>query len=170
MGFVDALALVRQLEGGKTVDAGGATNQGITQATWAALGFKGSVMNATEAQIAVCYRKLWDGVKVYDEQTQQNRSLFDLLPDVADAVAFQFFINVPPSAFLASFQAAVLEGPDGKIGPKTQIAMRTSTRDELLRGIMTSQILHYVCHSDSADLPGLLHRVETVRLWSVKQD
>lgn len=169
MGFVSALQLVRQLEGGKTADAGG-TNAGITQATWELLGFTGSVMSATDGQIAVCYRKLWDSVLVFDRQTGSNRSLFEMLPFPADALAFQFFINVPPAAFRASFQAAVLETPDGSIGPKTLVGMNSSSRPELVRGILTAQILHYVCHSDPKFLPGLLARVQSARVWAEKTD
>lgn len=166
MSFTAALALVRELEGGKVVDAGGPTNQGITQTTWQALGYKGSVLNATDEQIAQCYHRLWAGLQVFDTSIGANRSLFEMMPELVDALAFQFFINVPPSAFLISLQAALLTEPDGRLGPKTQIALRTSSKDELARGILCSQILHYVCHSSGR---GLLDRVERARLWYEKE-
>jgi lysozyme family protein len=165
MSFVEPLQLVRQLEGGKhkanAADPND-TNCGIIQSTWEGLGYRGSVLNASDGDIANCYHHLWSsgGTSVYDAQTGQSRSIFDMLPEPVDAFAFQFYINVPPGTFRRSLQAALRVTPDGSFGSKTLFALEKMPKEELLARLEMEQRQHYIDKANPIVLDGLLNRVD----------
>jgi lysozyme family protein len=168
--FAAAKRLTQSLEGGKSDnpdDPGGATNQGITQATWQGLGFTGSVLDATQTLLDLAYYKYWAGLKIYDPAITANRPLFEVAPGPADAVAFQFYFNVPPTAFIKAFQGVVGAKMDGVLGPLTLKALQgwNGRGAALSADLLSAQEWHYRGHAKPEFLPGLLNRVEKVREW-----
>lgn len=142
--FKRALALVLQHEGGfvnHPKDPGGATNKGITIATFRRyVDRKGTVddlKRITAAQVAAVYRKqYWDAVRG------------DELPDGVDYAVFDFGVNSGPSRAIKYLQRLIGARPDGKIGPQTVAAARqlpagqiienlSDDRMEFLRGLKT---------------------------------
>lgn len=177
MAFLDSLKLTEWLEGGfsdNPADPGGATEAGVTQHLWAALrgpNDPASVRNATPTMIANVYRKLWDSCKVADSETHSERSIFELLPSPADAVAFQLFINIPWRTFhfalqgILSLRAEADLVCDGVFGPKTFLSLRKWNGAELTEALLNYQTDHYKAEANPIFLHGLLNRVAKVRKW-----
>lgn len=164
MSFTTALQLVRVLEGGKHIanDADpNDTNCGIIQSTWEGLGFRGSVLNASDADIASAYNSLWlhGGASVFDPETGGPRGLFELMPDPVDAYAFQFYINIPPGEFRKALQGCLGVTVDGSLGPATLRALALANKTTLLNALEEAQKQHYIDNASEANLPGLLNRV-----------
>ena len=167
MSFVIALPLVKSLEGpGKAGE-----KWGMTQGTWELLGFKGRVEDASDPDIANAYRMLWDSLKFYDV-TRQPASVcaFSILPEPADSVAFQFFINVPFTAFIKALQGALGAKMDGVLGRESWRAVEgwNGQGMALSEKVLTAQEWHYRS-GHSPDKDGLLNRVERVREWLREQ-
>ena len=170
MSFAIAKQLTMKLEGGKSDnpdDPGGATNQGITQVTWQGMGFLGSVLDATQTSLDLAYQLYWRQLRVFDGAIHSNRPLLEMAPEPADAVAFQFYFNVPPTAFIKAFQGAVGTKMDGVLGPLTLKALQgwNGRGAALSADLLSAQEWHYRGHAKPVFLPGLLHRVEKVREW-----
>jgi len=119
--FAKALKLVLQYEGGfvnHPKDPGGATNKGITIATFRRyVNSKGTVddlKHISDAEVAKVYRKqYWDAIKGDD------------LPDGIDFATFDFAVNSGPGRAAKYLQRAVGVPDDGKIGPATISAARS---------------------------------------------
>jgi lysozyme family protein len=118
--FDDALKLVLAHEGGYVnhpKDPGGATNRGVTQATFTAWlrrnGLQSrDVRSITHDEIRAIYRtQYWDMV-VGDE-----------LPDGVDYAVFDFAVNSGPSRAVKFTQAIVKEEQDGALGSLTLAAI-----------------------------------------------
>lgn len=177
MSFTLALNLLWQLEGGKWDDPkGGKTNRGMTQSTWDALGFHTSVMDATDGQIASAYRMLWEqDVRLRDPARMPSSvSAFELMPEPADAVGFQFFVNTGPAAFIEALQGVLGVKVDGVLGPVTWKALAAAggqgerQSQALSNKILLAQEAHYrSLHSEFET--GLLNRIKKVRKWLVNQ-
>ena len=170
MSFIVALNLVKSLEGGKgnnPADPGGATNCGITQTTWEGLGYSGSVYDATPTQIADCYRKFWDSLRLYNPESRASQSVFELLPEPADSVAFQFHINVPVAPFVRALQGVVGAKMDGHMGPQTWNAINAQrgNGEDLSNSILTAQEWYYRGLRNPQFEHGWLNRVARVREW-----
>jgi len=165
MSFLKALDLIRLLEAGKhKADANDPndTNCGIIQSTWEGLGFRGSVFDASDADIANAYSSLWrqGGASVYDPETQGNRSLFELIPEPIDSYCFQFYINLPPRAFRMAFQNALGVKIDGSLGPNTLYALARIDKTSFQNALVVAQRQHYIDKANPAYLNGLLNRVD----------
>lgn len=175
MSFTAALSLVRLLEGGKWNDPkGGATNQGMTQQTFRDLGFAGDVMTAADAEIAGAYRMLWDALKAHDPARLVSRSVFEMLPEPADSVAFQWYINAPVGPFVRALQGVLGLKMDGDMGCKTFAALAAAAgqgerqSQTLSNKLLTAQEFYYRgLQSEFED--GLLARVMKVKKWLVNQ-
>lgn len=169
MAFHDALTLVLLLEGGKSNradDAGGPTNKGMTQKTWHSLGYEGSVLDASDIDLANAYRKLWDGTKIYSLGAGVG-SVFALLPEPADSVAFQCFVNLPWMASMRLFQHAVGTTADGLLGSVTARAISAWNGHgrQLSKKILMLQKTHYDEFAQPQFLPGLMNRIAKVEDW-----
>lgn len=113
--FNKSLQLVLKSEGGFVnikADPGGATNLGITIATFRAYinpnGTVDDLKHLTVEQAGICYRKeYWDEVNG------------DQLPDGADYATFDFAVNSGPSRAARYLQSVVGAPMDGAIGPAT---------------------------------------------------
>lgn len=113
--FARALKLVLKYEGGYVnhpKDPGGATNKGITIATFRRfVNPKGTVddlKRITDAQVATVYRKqYWNAVKGDD------------LPDGVDFAVFDFAVNSGPARAAKYLQKVLKVAQDGQIGPAT---------------------------------------------------
>lgn len=98
-------------------DPGGATNKGITIATYRRyIDPKGTVADLramTEAQAVRVYKgEYWDAVKADD------------LPIGVDYAVFDFGVNSGPGRAIPSLQRVVGVADDGKLGPLTLAAVR----------------------------------------------
>lgn len=108
-------------------DPGGATNKGITIATFRRYikpnGTVGDLRKLTTAQAVVVYkRQYWDAVTA------------DLLPVGLDYAVADFAVNSGPSRAARFLQEVVGAKQDGKIGPNTiEAARRMSTSDAINR-------------------------------------
>lgn len=117
--FARALTAVLKHEGGYVNhpdDPGGATNKGITLATFRAYVKKGGTVqdlkNITDVQVATVYRKhYWDAVKG------------DALPAGVDYAVFDFAVNSGPSRAIKFLQNTVGASADGVIGHETMAAV-----------------------------------------------
>jgi lysozyme family protein len=126
--FKRALTLVLKHEGGfvnHPKDPGGATNKGVTIATFRRYVKKnGSVADLkaiTDAQLAQVYRKhYWDAVKGDD------------LPDGVDYAVFDFAVNSGPSRAARYLQGGMGVVIDGQIGPATIRAAQKYSSSEIV--------------------------------------
>lgn len=162
MSFQKAWDLARWLEGGlsdRADDPGRLTNEGMTQATWSGLGFPGSVADATPAQIEASFFKLWTLVMVGPVH------LFDRIPEPADAVAFQLYINLPPAEFIKALQNAVGMMPSGKLDGDIIDAMKDLRGGELARNLLVAQREHYADKAKSVFIEGLEMRAQRAEIW-----
>lgn len=142
--FQRALSLVLKHEGGfsnHAQDPGGATNKGITIATYRRYinrkGAPDDLRRITDEQVATVYRKhYWDKVKADD------------LPSGVDYAVFDFAVNSGPSRAAKYLQAVTGVKQDGIIGPETIAAATWSdpgatinalcdNRMKFLRGLKT---------------------------------
>ena len=113
--FRSALAHVLRHEGGfvhHPKDPGGATNKGITLATYRRFinpsGSVSDLRKITDAQVAEVYkRQYWDEVSG------------DILPSGVDYCVFDFAVNSGPSRAIKHLQMAVNVEPDGELGSVT---------------------------------------------------
>lgn len=121
--FDRALPLVLKHEGGYVnhpKDPGGATNKGVTQATYNAWRRgKGQatqdVRLITSAEVAAIYRRqYWDAVRCDD------------LPPGVDYAAFDYAVNSGPGRAAKDLQRTVGASPDGSIGANTIAAVMAS--------------------------------------------
>jgi lysozyme family protein len=166
--FTSALNLVLSLEGGESynpADPGGCTKNGITQETYAALGCDGNVWAASPGEIALCYHKLWESCKIHNIEADCTMSVFDCLPEPADSVAFQMFINLPWTTFIKLLQTAVCVAADGHLGPITYRAIQKCKGHDLADRLLDLQRTHYESVAKPVFLNGLLNRVDRVDKW-----
>lgn len=134
--FERALALVLKHEGGfvnHPRDPGGATNKGVTLATFRRyVKPKGTVTDLkalTNEQAGVVYRRqYWDAV------------LGAELPSGVDYAVFDFAVNSGPSRAAKYLQRAVGAKADGRIGPATLAAVRNVPADDLINRLCDSRL------------------------------
>lgn len=140
--FQRALSLVLKSEGGfvnDPRDPGGATNKGVTLATFRAyVDPKGTVADLkkiSDAQVATVYRRqYWDAVHGAE------------LPDGVDYAVFDFAVNSGPDRAKKYLQAVLGVAQDGRIGPETIAAAKSK---------FPATIIHALCDKRLAFLKGL---------------
>jgi lysozyme family protein len=141
--FANALGLTLRHEGGfvsHPKDPGGATNKGITLATFSLyLGRKASVDELkmiSDTQLCEIYRKqYWDKVRGDD------------LPGGLDFCVFDFAVNSGPGRAAKVLQALVGAEADGSIGHKTVAAVLEQVSRETLPKVIEqyqAKRLHYL--------------------------
>jgi len=114
-----ALSLVLADEGGfvdDPRDPGGATNHGVTLATYRALMKPGATVadlkNISQAKLATIYRDhFWNAVRADD------------LPAGVDYAVFDYAVNSGPNRAAKALQSVVGAATDGKIGPLALVAV-----------------------------------------------
>src|SRR5690348_2114856 len=118
--FEKSLSCVLQHEGGyvnSPHDPGGATNKGVTIATFRRYvdksGTVDDLKHLTTAQAATVYRKQY-----------WNAICGDDLPDGVDYSVFDFAVHSGPARAAKYLQAIVGVKADGKIGPQTLEAVK----------------------------------------------
>lgn len=137
--FASCLRLTLTYEGGYVDDPrdpGGATNFGITLATYSNwLGHqatKGQLRTIQSAVVEAIYRqKYWDAVRGDD------------LPAGLDLVAFDGAVNSGPSRGAKWLQAGLGVTADGAIGPLTLAAAAKADRAEVVRAACDAR-LHFL--------------------------
>jgi lysozyme family protein len=126
--FDAALSAVLKHEGGYVdhpQDPGGATNKGITLATFRRYvkrdGTKADLKKLTTEQASIVYRRqYWDAV------------LGSELPSGIDYAVFDFGVNSGPARAVRELQKLLGAKVDGVVGPQTLAACRASDADELI--------------------------------------
>jgi lysozyme family protein len=134
--FRRSLAHVLKHEGGfvnHPKDPGGATNKGITIATFRRyINPHGTVRDLraiTDAEVAKVYKEqYWDAVAG------------DLLPDGVDFAVFDFAVNSGPSRAIRHLQSAAGVEVDGKLGPLTMSAVAARVPQTLIERICDSRM------------------------------
>ena len=130
-------------------DAGGATNKGITIATFRRfIKPKGTVADlkamTTEQAIVVYKRQYWDAVSA------------DMLPVGVDHVVFDYAVNSGPSRAAKSLQKALGVAVDGRIGPQTIAAAKARP---------AADIVHAVCNERLAFMKRAKNSKTNKPLW-----
>ena len=126
--FDAALAAVLKHEGGYVdhpQDPGGATNKGITLATFRRYvkpdGTKADLKRLTSEQAGIVYRRqYWDAV------------LGAELPSGIDYAVFDFGVNSGPARAVRELQKLIGAKVDGVVGPQTLAACRAADPAELI--------------------------------------
>lgn len=147
-------------------DPGGATNLGVTKATWGA--WKGKKVSIddmkklTQKDVTPLYKKnYWDKVKG------------DQLPSGLDLVVFDFGVNAGPSRAVRYLQLVVGAKDDGIIGPNTLKAVdayikRTSVKQAVLDYSAMREKYYKSLKTFSTFGRGWLRRVEEVKNTAIK--
>lgn len=109
-------------------DPGGATNRGITIATFRRYikpsGTVADLKALTEEQAVIVYkRQYWDAV------------LADMLPPGVDYTVFDFAVNSGPTRAVKELQRVVKAKPDGKVGPNTLKAVEAMPPKDVIRQV-----------------------------------
>ncbi len=134
--FKSSLRAVLKHEGGYVnhpSDPGGATNKGITLATYRRYidphGTAADLRKLTEAQAAVVYkRQYWDAV------------LGSELPSGVDYAVFDFAVNSGPSRAVRFLQRALKVQADGRVGPETLRALKKVDHKKLINSYKDARL------------------------------
>lgn len=134
--FARALSLVLKEEGGfvnDPHDPGGATNKGITIATYRryvnAKGTVGDLKRISAADVAKVYkRQYWDAVAGDD------------LPGGIDYAVFDFAVNSGPGRAAKFLQRILGVAVDGKIGPATIGAAKASFKASVINTLSADRL------------------------------
>lgn len=135
--FDVSLPLVLKHEGGYSndpQDPGGATMQGVTQATYDLWRVdhqlpKRNVKYITPAELCAIYKhRYWDKVAG------------DRLPPGLDYCLFDFAVNSGPSRAVRYLQEALGVTADGKIGPATLDAIEAVPTDALIQAVCNMRL------------------------------
>ncbi|HEX2753704.1 MAG TPA: glycoside hydrolase family 108 protein [Alphaproteobacteria bacterium] len=134
--FERSLSLVLKSEGGfvnDPHDPGGATNLGVTIATFRQYvnpnGTVADLKALTTAQAGKVYKgQYWDAVKG------------DQLPDGVDYAVFDFAVNSGPGRAAKFLQAIVGVSQDGQIGPATLAAAANLPRSTIIQNICDNRL------------------------------
>ena len=138
--FPAALAFTLQSEGGyvdNPADPGGATNKGITLATFrtwegdASLG-PDDIRAIDDATVAAIYKHMyWD------------RLSGDTLPAGIDLMLFDFGVNAGPGRAARMLQAACEVAEDGIVGPDTLAKAAALDAGQAIAGLAAAQRAYY---------------------------
>lgn len=114
-------------------DPGGATNKGITIATFRRYikpsGTIADLKKLTTAQATIVYkRQYWDSVSA------------DLLPHGVDYTVADFAVNSGPSRAAKYLQRVVGVAQDGKVGPATLKAVRARDPKDVIRQVNANRL------------------------------
>jgi len=138
--FPAALAFVLSQEGGWSNDPddpGGATNKGITLATYRLWNndpklSANQLRDITDAEVEAIYRTMyWDAVDG------------DEMPPGIDLSLMDFGVNAGPERSIRLLQEAIGTEPDGIIGPITQKAIDMMPAPRLLQALRDAQLTYY---------------------------
>jgi len=138
-------------------DPGGATNRGITLATFLRYimpgGTRDDLRALSEAQAVVVYRRrYWDAV------------LADMLPVGVDYAVADFAVNSGPARAAKCLQRVVGAVPDGRVGPKTLAAVAARDGRDVVNGLCDARMAFLRrLRSWGAFGRGWTRRVEDVR-------
>lgn len=155
--FERSLAFVLEHEGGYVdhpKDPGGATNKGITIATYRRYikrdGTKEDLKRLTTEQAGIVYKKqYWDKVRGDD------------LPDGLDYAVFDFAVNSGPGRAAKFLQKIVGATQDGQIGKLTLLAVAASPKS-------TPQLIEELCADRLAFLKRLKHWPSFKNGWTAR--
>lgn len=134
--FARALPLVLKHEGGFSnhpSDLGGATNKGVTLATFRAYvkpgGTVADLKAITDEQVqTVYYRHYWAAVNA------------QALPSGVDYALFDFAVNSGPARAAKYLQAILGVEQDGRVGPKTIAAAKAKDARAVINGLCDARL------------------------------
>lgn len=165
MTFEAALELVLELEGGYSnhpADTGGATNYGITDATYDAwLGRDGDVRDITHGEVRSIYRRFyWEPGRC------------EALPPAVRLVHFDGCVNHGVGLAARMLQRAAGVQDDGIIGPVTLAAVGRMPPGQLVAMVLRERVRLY--HLRAARVPGQqvflagwMTRLVRVAAWTI---
>ena len=163
--FAACLAFTLSQEGGyvnNPNDSGGATNCGITQATYDAYRAANKlalvpVSGITHAEVAAIYHaNYWNAMDC------------DQLPEPVDLAVFDFGVNAGISRSVRYLQILCDAAPDGVIGPATLAAVAQHDPHDLATGLLQARGHYYqqcvtVNPKNSVFLQGWQNRVKALQ-------
>lgn len=115
-------------------DPGGATRWGVTERVARANGYTGDMRDYPVEHAKAIYRSAyWDAVRA------------DELPEAVRYAVFDAAVNSGVRQAITWLQRAVKVMDDGRIGPQTMLAVKTSNHEVTLRR-MLSQRLKFMTH------------------------
>jgi len=163
--FQACLAVVLSNEGGFSDDAadpGGATNLGVTLATWS--GYVGHAATIAEIEALT----VADVSPLYKEE-YWNACDCQLWPAGVDLMVFDASVNTGPGRARRALQTAAASTPDGSIGPATEAAVEALAPGLLIETLAVNREAYY------RSLPtfgrfgnGWLARVERTKLAALR--
>lgn len=128
--FEDAFTALVGNEGGYTVDNGGSTMWGVTEAVARANGYHGDMHDLPiETAKAIAKAKYWDPVRG------------DELPAPLAFQVFDASYNSGPSQAVQWLQKAMGVPADGKLGPITMAALQSANIDHLVERFNAYRLL-----------------------------
>ena len=120
--YAEALAFLYGEEGGYTVDRGGPTRWGVTEAVARSHGYAGDMHDYPLADASLVYKPdYWDAVKA------------DELPEAIRYAAFDASVNSGAEEARKLLQRAAGAEADGDLGPATMSAIAAENPEALLR-------------------------------------
>jgi lysozyme family protein len=156
--FNKSFALLIKSEGGFVQDphdSGGATNLGVTIATWKAYVNRPVSVQEIKDLTPVMVKPLY-------KQNYWNPSGCDILPSGVDYVVFDFAVNAGVKRAIKCLQKAVGADADGVLGSITQALIRQSNPMDVVEHFTEEKIAFYKSLNNPYFEKGWLARADTV--------
>ena len=150
--YADALTYLYGEEGGYTVDAGGPTRWGVTEAVARAHGYAGDMQSYPLQDASPVYKPdYWDAVRA------------DELPEAVRFAVFDLAVNSGAHEARRILQRAAGVVDDGDLGPQSMAAIAAENPDALLRRVCGYRELLMIGLSNwPTDSKGWIRRVATI--------
>lgn len=156
--FNKSFALLMKSEGGFVQDphdSGGATNLGVTIATWKAYVNRPVSVQEIKDLTPVMVKPLY-------KQNYWNPAGCDILPSGVDYVVFDFAVNAGVKRAIKCLQKAVGADADGVLGSITQALIRQSNPMDVVEHFTEEKIAFYKSLNNPYFEKGWLARADTV--------
>ena len=157
--FNPSFALLLKSEGGfvqDPYDSGGATNLGVTIATWKAYVNRPVSVQEIKDLTPVMVKPLYN-------QNYWNPAGCDILPKGVDYAVFDFGVNAGVKRSIRCLQKAVGADPDGVLGSITQALIRNSKPMDILDHFTDERIAYYKSLNNPHFEKGWISRAATVQ-------
>ena len=150
--YSDALTYLYGEEGGYTVDAGGPTRWGVTEAVARSHGYAGDMRDYPIEEASRVYKPdYWDAVRA------------DELPEAVRFAVFDLAVNSGPHEACRILQRAAGVVDDGELGPQSMAAIASASPDALLRKVCGyRELLMIGLGNWPVDGKGWIRRVATI--------
>jgi lysozyme family protein len=166
--FQTALAFTLKQEGGwadDPDDPGGATNQGITLATYTAWRSARGYASTTVDDLKAMPDSERDQIYVTEYWTKIDG---DELPSGIDLAMFDFAVNAYWATAARHLQACVGTLQDGVIGPITLAAVKSSVTHDLITRLTDSRVEYYTSLNKSKFIEGWTKRADACEVAAME--